>query len=232
MSRVPRTINHRKRRPSSRVTERRNRIIRKVRDLVAERGIEPLGMRELAEECGVAVATLYNQFGSREGVIGAALEADFQIHFEPLSERTKNLSAAEQFDARIRTAVHAVLGELRRYTGSTMPLYFSHTPHPVLRRALHDLVVADFRHILEDIAQRGDLEPWVDVPSFADDIVTQHYALVMKWVQGHIADDDLYNRCIRAIGASFIGATRGRTRTAFRKLVASQAMEQEQEPVS
>lgn len=217
----------RKRRPSSRVTERRNRIIRKVRDLVAERGIEPLGMRELAQECGVAVATLYNQFGSREGVIGEALEADFRLHFEPLSERTKNLPAAKQFDVRIRTAVHAVLGELRRYTDSTMPLYFSHTPHPVLRRALHDLVVADFRHILEDIAQRGDLEAWVDIPSFADDIVTQHYAIVMKWVQGHIADDELYSRCIRAIGACFVGITRGKTRTVFRQLVAAQAIEHE-----
>ncbi len=212
----------RKRRLSPRVLERRTRIIQKVRELIAERGIEPLAMRDLAEECNVAVATLYNQFGSREGVIGAALEAVFRDRFEPLSERTKDRPPAEQFEVRMTTATRAILGDLRGYTRSVMFFYFHHTPHPALRAAIHNFVVADFRHILEDISRRGDLEPWVDVPSCADDIVTQHYALVMKWAQGHIRDRDLRSRCIRAIGANFIGITRGRTRTAFQKLAAAQ----------
>lgn len=212
----------RKRRQSPRVLERRDRIIRKTRELVAARGIEPLAIRDLAEECGVAVATLYNQFGSREGVIGAALQADFQGRFEPLSERTKNLSPAEQLDVRITTATKAILGELREYTRSVMFFYFHHTPHPALRAAIHDFAVSDFRHIVEEIDRRGDLEPWVDVQAFADDIITQNYALLMKWAQGHIRDRELRSRCIRAIGASFIGITRGRTRAAFTKLVASQ----------
>lgn len=210
------------RRLSPRVLERRDRIIQRVRELIAERGIEPLAMRDLGEECSVAVATLYNQFGSREGVIGAALEAVFRDRFEPLSERTKDLSPAKQFEVRITTATRAILGDLREYTRSVMFFYFHHTPHPALRSAIHDFVVADFRHILEDIQRRGDLEPWVDVACFADDIVTQHYALVMKWAQGHIRDRDLRSRCMCAIGANFIGITRGKTRAAFEKLVASQ----------
>jgi hypothetical protein len=44
----------------------------------------------------------------------------------------------------------------------------------------------------------------------------------MKWAQGHIRDRDLRSRCIRAIGTSFVGITRGRTRAAFTRLVASQ----------
>lgn len=196
--------------------------MQKVRELVAARGIEPLTIRDLAEECGVAVATLYNQFGSREGVIGAVLEEVFRDYFEPLSERTKDLSPAEQLDVRITTATRAILGDLREYTRSVMFFYFHHRPHPALRAAIHDFVVADFRHILEGIEQHGDLEPWVDTPSFADDIVTQHYALVMKWAEGHIRDRDLRSRCIRALGSSFIGITRGKTRSAFQKLVASQ----------
>lgn len=218
----PTATKKRKRRLSPRVLERRDRIMQRVRELVAERGIEPLTIRDLAEECGVAVATLYNQFGSREGVIGAVLEEVFRDRFEPLSERTKDLSPAEQLDVRITTATRAILGDLREYTRSVMFFYFHHRPHPALRAAIHDFVVADFRHILEGIERHGDLEPWVDAPSFADDIVTQHYALVMKWAEGHIRDRDLRSRCIRALGASFVGITRGKTRSAFQKLVASQ----------
>ncbi len=219
----PATQKQRKRRLSTRVIERRERIIQKVRALIAERGIEPVGMRDLADECGVAVTTLYNQFGNREGVIGAALDAVFRDHFEPLTERTQNLSPAEQLDARITTATQAILGDLREYSRSTMSFYFSPTPHPVLRAGIHDVVVVDFRHIVEDVERRGDLEPWTDIQCFTDDIVTQHYSLVMKWVQGYISDQDLRLRCLRAIGTSFIGVTHGKTRSEIQELVASNA---------
>ena len=39
--------------------------------LIADGGLEGLTMRKLAERAGVAVATLYNQFGDRDGVIVA-----------------------------------------------------------------------------------------------------------------------------------------------------------------
>lgn len=39
--------------------------------LVAASGVEALSMRRLAEHAGVAVATLYNQFGDRDGVLVA-----------------------------------------------------------------------------------------------------------------------------------------------------------------
>ncbi|NQY55145.1 MAG: TetR/AcrR family transcriptional regulator [Ilumatobacteraceae bacterium] len=49
----------------------RNEVLDAVGALIAEGGVEFLTMRRLAERAGVAVATLYNQFGDREGVIVA-----------------------------------------------------------------------------------------------------------------------------------------------------------------
>jgi AcrR family transcriptional regulator len=218
----PKAPSKRKRRQSPRVEERRGRIIDKARELVASRGIEALTIRDLADECGVAVATLYNQFGSREAVIGAALEVDFRGRFEPLIESTRALTPAEKLDHRITAATRAILTDLREYTRSVMFFYFHHAAQPELRAAIHDYAVSDFQHIVEEIAQSGDLQPWVNARNFADDIITQDYALVMKWAQGHIKDRDLRPRAIRALGASFIGITRGRTREEFEALVASQ----------
>ncbi len=39
--------------------------------LIADSGVDGLTMRKLAERAGVAVATLYNQFGDRDGVLVA-----------------------------------------------------------------------------------------------------------------------------------------------------------------
>ncbi|MFN3257759.1 MAG: TetR/AcrR family transcriptional regulator [Ilumatobacter sp.] len=49
----------------------RRDVIDAVGALIAESGVDGVTMRKLAERAGVAVATLYNQFGDRDGVIVA-----------------------------------------------------------------------------------------------------------------------------------------------------------------
>jgi len=49
----------------------RRSVLDATGELIAESGVDGLTMRKLAERAGVAVATLYNQFGDREGVIVA-----------------------------------------------------------------------------------------------------------------------------------------------------------------
>src|SRR5262245_6474359 len=55
--------------------ERRARIGKAARQLIAERGYEGLTMRDLAQKARVAVPTLYNLFGSKDAILIAELEA-------------------------------------------------------------------------------------------------------------------------------------------------------------
>lgn len=200
---------------------RRARIIDTTRELIAELGIEAITMRDLAQRCDVAVATLYNQFGSREAIIAEALRQDFEGRYLPLSEKTSTLSPADKVRERIGDAVRGMTGPLRDYTRSVMFFYFHHRPDSIVRAAIHDFVSADFRHIAEEIRNRGDLQPWVRVDTFSDDLITQLYALVMKWSQGLIADKRLKSRLMQAAAASFIGISRGETRESFERLAAT-----------
>ena len=50
-------------------------VLAAVGEIISESGLEGLTMRRLAERAGVAVATLYNQFGDRDGVIVAFVGA-------------------------------------------------------------------------------------------------------------------------------------------------------------
>ena len=63
---------------------RRERILSVTLELIGERGVEAITMRDLALRCGVAVATLYNQFGSRESVIAEALRGDIMGRYQPV----------------------------------------------------------------------------------------------------------------------------------------------------
>jgi AcrR family transcriptional regulator len=54
-------------------TERRSRIVDVAIRLSQGRGFENVGLREVAEEVGVALGTLYKTFRSKE-IISAAVE--------------------------------------------------------------------------------------------------------------------------------------------------------------
>ncbi|HEY5421881.1 MAG TPA: TetR/AcrR family transcriptional regulator [Ilumatobacteraceae bacterium] len=49
----------------------RSDVLQAARELIAGGGVESLSMRRLAERAGVAVGTLYNQFGDRDGILVA-----------------------------------------------------------------------------------------------------------------------------------------------------------------
>jgi AcrR family transcriptional regulator len=94
----------------SRQQRTRAEILHAVGEIIAADGLDGLTMRKLADRAGVAVATLYNQFADRDGVLVAfvssgldqlELELDEQPAAEPI-EATRVLFAAldETIDAR------------------------------------------------------------------------------------------------------------------------------------
>ncbi|MEZ6001131.1 TetR/AcrR family transcriptional regulator [Hyphomonas sp.] len=69
--------------------ERRQRIIRAVRDLIRETGDANPSMRLIASRAGVSIATAYNLFGSKQAVVLAVLEdrQNFKERFASLKAR-------------------------------------------------------------------------------------------------------------------------------------------------
>jgi AcrR family transcriptional regulator len=90
---------------TSRQLIRRAKIIEAVTDLIGEVGPEAVQMREVAQRSGVALATAYRYFRSKEQLLGAALQ-DWQ---ERLTRRTLSASRSSQPDP-----LTGVLDYLRR----------------------------------------------------------------------------------------------------------------------
>lgn len=208
------------RRKVSGIDERRRMIVNETRELIAREGVDGVRVRDLAERCGIAVATIYNKFGSRDGAIAAALETDFRERFEPLSRRTKTMAPAEKLKRRMEASIKAVL-KMRNYSRAVMSYYFVTGDNPTLRAAIHDFVHLDFAGIVDEIRALGDLQPWVDPRTFSDDLITQSYAITSQWAHGRIEDRELPMRMRRVMCANFIGITRGKTRKEFEALIAS-----------
>ena len=79
---------------TSRQLIRRAKIIEAVTDLIGDVGPEAVQMRDVAKRSGVALATAYRYFRSKEQLLGAALE-DWQ---ERLTRRTLSASRSAEAD--------------------------------------------------------------------------------------------------------------------------------------
>ena len=112
-------------------TRRQERTRRDVIDavgaLIAESGVDGLTMRKLAERAGVAVATLYNQFGDRDGVIVAFLSSgldqleidlDAQAPVGPVDATRALLEAFDQTFSEEPEVWRSIFASLRSGSGS------------------------------------------------------------------------------------------------------------------
>jgi AcrR family transcriptional regulator len=96
-----------RRRP--RVRERtRRRVLDAARVLVASSGLDALSMRTLADEAGVSATTLYNLFGTKEGVVHA-VATDILGEIDSAFEHVVHDDPVEQLRARILLLVDLVI---------------------------------------------------------------------------------------------------------------------------
>src|SRR5688500_15915675 len=96
---------------SDNIVERRKRILREARKLIAETGLSGFSVRELAHRAGIAQKTLYNAFGSKENVIALAIRQymdDFNARMTTrfdhgtLEERLEKLIKVHSRNVQIR----------------------------------------------------------------------------------------------------------------------------------
>jgi len=105
----------------------RNEILLAVGEIVAADGLDGLTMRKLADRAGVAVATLYNQFDDRNGVLVAfvghgldklELELDEQPAEEPIAATRVLFRAVDDTIAADVNIWRPVLATLKSNPGS------------------------------------------------------------------------------------------------------------------
>lgn len=111
----------------SRQQRTRAEILGAVGEIIAAEGLDGLTMRKLAERAGVAVATLYNQFTDRDGVLIAFVgngldELEFELDEQPAVDPidvTRVLFDALDEEIHARQQVwRPVLATLRSIPGS------------------------------------------------------------------------------------------------------------------
>lgn len=119
--------------------ERRSRIVDVAIRLSQGRGFENVGLREVAEEVGVALGTLYKTFRSKEEIISAAVE-----------QQTRNLHRRfSRHPAQGATSVDRVENLFSRLTRAL-------TKNPAYARAVVVAIASNHADIMSSVLRHED----------------------------------------------------------------------------
>lgn len=204
--------------PLSNKEKRRARILKEARNLITRDGVNHLRVRELAERSGVATATLYNLFGGKDGLIMEALQEDYLERFRYAPTPDAQPSPAELLLQLIDVSSKDAKGSPEN-TEAVMLYYFGQSEDSHLRAVTHDAVKSFFAAIINEIDQRGDLVDWADIDAVADDLVSSTYAVLFKWIQGHLSKRQLKSRLLQVAALPLIAISNKKTREEFEALL-------------
>ena len=190
---------------------RRERILEETLNLISEQGMAGFSLLELCRRADVAKQTLYYAFGSREGLIAAAIR-DF---FEKYERKIPYHSPAGSLERLLERVV--AIGQrnltIRNYVAAIVSFYYGGSTSPELWRALHDITTLPQRPYVEALRRARQLQPWVSSQQLIDGLDAQRLAVSNEWVQGRIADDEMVDRMVLNLLTFLLGSVRGAART-------------------
>lgn len=172
----------------SRQQRTRAEILHAVGEIIAAEGLDGLTMRKLADRAGVAVATLYNQFTDRDGVLIAFVSNGLdQLEFE-LDEQP----AADPIDAtRVLFAALDETIDARKHVWRPVLATLRSVPNSPRMGGVGERIVAAVEADLAKAQAAGLLVAHCNVDRLAWHIFVSWMRGLERWAQGTI-DWDVY----------------------------------------
>jgi len=181
---------------SKRMQDRRRKVLATTRAVIAERGLDGFTMRQIADRAGVATATLFNNFQSREALVSQAVLDTFVVARE--DGTTDKPESFEALEAYVRWTAREIIG-LGRYVDAVVAAYFSRAvPNPI-RDILRHEAEAPYLHFLGWLAREHMLLPETEIGFAAHTISSHVFSQMHAWSIGEIADRDLSPTLLKGV---------------------------------
>ena len=192
---------------SRHIQERRRRILKEARRMIAENGLENFSIRTLCKNADVAQRTLYNAFQNKERIIAMAIREAY----EDVNKYMKYRTSATTLEGIVDRLIFVNTRNLRaaNYTRAVTAIYFSPAAKRDVWNVLRDMVFLNLRQWLKAAAKRGGLHDWVDTEEVAADIANLEYATIHDWALGRLSDEQYVKRLVLTVLSLIAGVTRG-----------------------
>lgn len=197
--------------------ERRHKILKTTRQLIAENGVENFNLRRLCKEAGVALKTLYNSFYSKDRLIAVAIREVF----DEIDENVRYSEPATSIEGIIERLVNTNQRNFRarNYTAAVTSLYFSPNSSTVVWEALQEMAFKNLMQWVKHTAEIGDFHDWVEPEALAHDVANLEFTVINDWANNRIDDAQYLRRLVLAVLTLVSGAARGATLVSVQELI-------------
>lgn len=192
---------------SQKILERRRRLLKEARKIIAEDGLENFSVRTLCDRAGVAQRTFYNAFSSRDRLIAIAIREAFDEFQTFISYRTDPMTLEGIIDRVLSTNRRNL--KIRNYTQAIVSIYFfPTTPHDIWS-TIQDMAVSHWRVWLEHLRNLGELREWVDIDEFLKELSNIGYCNINDWCSGRLPDERYLPAVLVSTLTLIVGVTKG-----------------------
>jgi len=187
--------------------ERRKRILRNARKLIAKHGYEGLTMRELAKASKVSVPTIYNLIGGKQAII----EAGMEMTFVSVASSLAGVGEGNFIDRAlaIYKAGNDDLISVPGYYREVMLLCLVGPECGDTRRDLEVRYVAMMTMNLQDAQNKGQLVDWIDVRALAEQLFADYCQSMLSWAMGELDDAGLRTGTVFGMCLLLLGVAKG-----------------------
>lgn len=191
---------------SDAIVERRHRILRETRALIAETGYENFNVRDLCARAGVAPKTLYNAFGNKDNVIAAAI----QEHLLETHAIAQYQFTEDTLDGRLERSLRVYAENLRvaPYTRAINAVFYGGSEF--VRRSIRATVSVWHAPFLRTLEEANGIAVGVSTEQFSRMIVSGSFAVTSDWAIGEIPDAEYVDRAAETLLTVIVGCTRGK----------------------
>lgn len=163
-------------------SQRRVAILDAARQLMHDSGNTGFSMRSLAEQAGVSLATPYNLFGSKQAILVALLNSDFEKFQESLSQLSAG-SIDVMFEA-VRLTTENLKQDPSYYRGAMAEVTLD--ARPAVRNMILGPPYLLWKRLLREAVYKGSLSNTVDLDPFTITVTQLMFATTREWVQGYL----------------------------------------------
>jgi AcrR family transcriptional regulator len=187
--------------------QRREQILDAARALMRDKGDSGFSMRSLAERAGVSIATPYNLFGSKQGILLAVLDADLADYQRELAAmRADEIGVLFQAIALLTTA----LGREPDFYRNAMSAVLRDGPE--LRLMVNVPRYLAWKRMLRQATEAGLLAADVDPDAFAITSSQSIGANVLEWAHGRLTLEEMDARNQYALALALLAIATERSR--------------------
>lgn len=153
----------------------KDRLLEAAISVIDDEGVKGIRIREIAAAAGVREPSVYHFFGSRDGLVEAALVERFNIHLSEMFQNFNNglvdCRTQDDFIKLVRTVLDKSYEDGRAKVRSIRAdIIGSAQSRPQLRDAVNQSMLAsytDFNRYIEAAQIRGWVDPELDGVTFA-----------------------------------------------------------------